>query len=603
MLMHNPYVQIQGNAGIRFELVNRDALNKKEYTPVIQVEKPGEITNVELIFQLKVDGSQGYYIHNGICTNDFVRIYRLGEQEKTVSRDFIIFSNQEHTEINCFAFTSFHKYYTDFSVTKKEFRIRYQLEKKRLEKGSYLLESFLWVEEMTPDIFLEYYASVLQEKYQITLPKNCPIGWSSWSCVYDSVDEQMVRKEAKLLKKLVGEELKTVIQIDDGWQTEMTFSASVSERKETFPSGMKNLKEYLDGMDCELGLWIAPTMMDDRCSNYKRLDSMNLRDKDGNVHASFGPDLALAGEVVGNVYPLDLEQGEVLQKLFHDFQRMKEEYGAVYFKLDFLIRSLLRATPGNEDRITYQKSYSIEAYQEAMSVIRKAVGEDSFLMACGAPIGESIGIFNAIRVSPDITWDQEAAGHPGYWKLIEWNSQNIFMRSFYQGKVFYIDPDALVVRDKILMKDDFAPTFEEAKVWATSVALSGGTIMVNERLEELAEERIGILKRVLNGQRITARPVDYLEYPLITQVYAKLDTNKILVAVYNWEEVENTAQIDLLRLGIEACNVYDCWEEKELGEAKERFLITAQAPHSVRVLLFRRKEFATTKKMECVRSK
>lgn len=239
-----------------------------------------------------------------------------------------------------------------------------------------------------------------------------------------------------------------------------------------------------------------------------------------------------------------------------------------------------------------------------MSVIRKAVGEDSFLMACGAPIGESIGIFNAIRVSPDITWDKEAAGHPGYWKLIEWNSQNIFMRSFYQGKVFYIDPDALVVRGNILMKDDFAPTFEEAKVWATSVALSGGTIMVNERLEELTEERLLILKRVLDGLRVTARPVDYLEYPLITQVYAKLDKNRLLVAVYNWEEIEKTAQIDLLKLGMkETCRVFDCWEEQELGETKEQFISTAQAPHSVRVLLFRRKEFSTTKKMECVGSK
>ena len=588
MLMLNPYVQVKSDAGVRFELMNHQVLGTKEYTPIIQVVKPGCISSVELVFQLQFDGTQGYYIHNGICTNDFVRIYKLGEEDKTVSRDFIIFSNLEHTEINCFAFTSFQKYYTDFCVTQKEFRIRYQLEGKRVEEGSYQLESFLWEEAMTPDTFLEHYASFLQEKYQITLPQKRPVGWSSWSCVYDSVDEQMVRKEAKLMKEVWGEE--TLIQIDDGWQTEMTFSASVSERKDTFPSGMKKLKDFLEDINCNLGLWLAPTVMDDRCSNYKYLDSMNLRDQQGNVHAAFGPDMALAGEVVGNVYPLNLEQGEVLQKLFQDFKRMKDEYGAVYFKLDFLIRSLLRATPGNEDRITYQKRYSVEAYQVAMSVIRKAVGDDSFLMACGAPIGESIGLFNAIRVSPDITWDKEAAGHPGYWKLIEWNSQNIFMRSFYQGKVFYIDPDALVVRDKILMRDDFAPTLEEAKVWATSVALSGGTIMVNERLEELTEERLQILKRVLNGQRVTARPVDYLEYPLITQVYAKLDASRLLVAVYNWEEKEREAQIDLARLGMrETCRVYDCWEERELGETKETFLIPVQVPHSVRVLLFHKK--------------
>ena len=41
-------------------------------------------------------------------------------------------------------------------------------------------------------------------------------------------------------------------------------------------------------------------------------------------------------------------------------------------------------------------------YRDAVEVIRSAVGDDVYLLACGAPIVPSIGVFDAIRIGPDV---------------------------------------------------------------------------------------------------------------------------------------------------------------------------------------------------------
>ena len=56
------------------------------------------------------------------------------------------------------------------------------------------------------------------------------------------------------------------------------------------------------------------------------------------------------------------------------------------------------------------------AYRAACRRIRAAVGDDTYLLACGAPIIESIGVFDGIRVGPDVgaVWADGtyAAAHP-----------------------------------------------------------------------------------------------------------------------------------------------------------------------------------------------
>ena len=75
------------------------------------------------------------------------------------------------------------------------------------------------------------------------------------------------------------------------------------------------------------------------------------------------------------------------------------EQGYRYLKLDFLYAAAL---PG-----CYHEPMGREAaYRMASEVMREAVG-DAYLLACGAPIVPSVGIYDGLRVGPDVSesWD------------------------------------------------------------------------------------------------------------------------------------------------------------------------------------------------------
>ena len=71
------------------------------------------------------------------------------------------------------------------------------------------------------------------------------------------------------------------------------------------------------------------------------------------------------------------------------------EDGFTYLKLDFLYVAVL---PGGRHTDMPRE----HAYREAVELVRTTVGEDVYLLACGAPIVPSIGVFDAIRVGPDV---------------------------------------------------------------------------------------------------------------------------------------------------------------------------------------------------------
>ena len=63
-------------------------------------------------------------------------------------------------------------------------------------------------------------------------------------------------------------------------------------------------------------------------------------------------------------------------------------YGFDYFKLDFLYAGALGG---------------LEEYRHGLpAVIRDAVGPEAYVLGCGAPILPSVGLVDAMRVSPDV---------------------------------------------------------------------------------------------------------------------------------------------------------------------------------------------------------
>ncbi len=541
---------------------------------VLMVHEDTKIDTVDIVFPLTFS-KNALVFDNGFCTNDFISVKKF--ENEVISRD--IFMVKEGDKCFSIALTSAENYLTRFIATNEKLTLRYYFDGLTYKKGTYPLEEFVVSEDIAGGEFFSLYCDFLKEKFNINLPKLPDAGWSSWSCMYGTVTEDDVIKQAQLTKSI--SEKADMIQIDDGWQNGGTFCGDWTSNQETFKAGLDKLSANLKENNQRLGLWFAPTIFANTGTLYKEHPEYNIFYENGRTERVFGGNQVLCADNDGSKFPIDLENENALKHIESSFKNAVENYDCHYFKIDFLIRSLIRCVNNqNLENVTYNTLPSVKAYKNAMRLIRKTVGND-FMMACGAPITESIGIFDAIRTSPDITWTWSKPPRPySYWEIVRNNVQNVFLRSYYHGKVFLVDADALVVRGELGRKqDDYTPTLEEARLWATTVALSGGAVLINEEIEKLSSDRLNLIKEVINPIGIAAYPDDFFEFPLVSHVTLN-DNNKQIKAVYNWDESEKE---DIIKNN-KTVLAFDCWSKEFLGEFENDILVKIPA-HGVRAVL------------------
>jgi len=532
------------------------------------------------------DTSPIYFYDNNICTNAFADIKEIAAETPYTYRSREIVLAQNNSGRLNIAFTTFNRFYTEFGTNKKDIAASIYLENKPVKKGElYTLETIA-MDDSTPGLeFFEEYTEILSKKHTVVLPESIPVGWSSWSCLYGSVTQNEVLKQAGELATHWKEKGADLIQIDDGWQEGGSFASIWTNNKNTFPDDIPQLKEELNKLGLRLGLWLSPGLIIDKSEAFENFRPY-INTVDGKMVKHFGGDDTLAADINGSVYGLRLDDKYVLDYIKEVFHKCKDEYGACYFKLDFLINLLIRLGNG-ASRVEYTTGYAVEVYRNFIHEIRKTVGEDSFLLACGSPVGESIGIYDSIRISNDITW--EGAGNPGSispWLIMWKDAQSAFLRSPFHKKVFINDPDALLVRDfDSGHNDGLNLTYEEAKMWATVVAMTGGQILINEEIHKLSEERKALIDNILPPLGLAARPRNFFEFPKCTETFINFDENSQLCALYNWDEEEITKEFK--NPFEKKAIMIDCWSHEIIGEIETTYTFTFP-PHTCKAMLVKR---------------
>jgi alpha-galactosidase len=256
--------------------------------------------------------------------------------------------------------------------------------------------------------------------------------WCSWYSYYGDVTEIELRKVLADLGDLAFD----VVQVDDGWQQ----SIGDWEANRDFPSGMAALADHIRLSGRTAGIWLAPFLANADSDLLRRYPDMVLRSDNG--------DPVLAAENWGQpAYALDVTRPDTLEWLV-DLVTNVVGWGYRYLKLDFLYAAAL---PGR-----YAEPAGREAaYRGAVQAIRDAAGDDVYLLACGAPVVPSIGVFDGIRVGPDVApyWDNEdrtvhlkdRAG-PGAADAIATSLSRYWLRS-----VIDIDPDVAFFRSRHML--------------------------------------------------------------------------------------------------------------------------------------------------------
>ncbi|MFG2270830.1 glycoside hydrolase family 36 protein [Streptomyces chartreusis] len=307
------------------------------------------------------------------------------------------------------------------------------------------------------------------DSLQLPAPRPAPTVWCSWYEYFTAVTEDDIHENLRAMDTL---DLPVdVVQIDDGYQQALGDWLTLSGR---FRS-RTGIADAIRARGRRAGIWTAPFLVDPASDLAAEHPEWLVRAEDG--------DFAHAGRNWGHdLRVLDTTHPGAAAYLTEVFRTLRAE-GYDYFKVDFLYAGALDGV--RHDRETD----ALTAYRDGIRLIREAIGADAYLLGCGAPMLPSLGLFDAMRVSPDTAPHRrpEADDHsqPGQ-DPAEFTGAG---RQWQHGRLWVNDPDCLMAR----------PAVETRERWAAHVEATGGLMASSDRLLSLDEWGVATTRRLLGG--------------------------------------------------------------------------------------------------------
>jgi alpha-galactosidase len=279
------------------------------------------------------------------------------------------------------------------------------------------------------DVFA-HYAALLARRLgarRRTIPRT----WTSWYSFSADVDEERLQGVLDGVAALPFD----CFMVDDGWQR------SIGDwlPSERFPSGMDGFATRTRRAGLVPGIWLAPFLA-------QRTAPVLREHPDWFVHDDEGRPVRAGRNWGDDYFGLDLTHPDALAFVAGTI-RTVVGWGYGLLKLDFLFSG---AIPGRRREDVARE----RAYRRGVEVIREAAGEDVLLLACGAPIVPSLGVFDSIRIGPDVApwWENPLARHlqtlaePGTRNAIATSVHRLWLRPLINT-----DPDVVYFRARYQM--------------------------------------------------------------------------------------------------------------------------------------------------------
>ncbi len=299
-------------------------------------------------------------------------------------------------------------------------------------------------------------------------------GWCSWYHYFHAITEDTLRANIKSLESMRADFPIDIIQLDDGFQSALGDWDTTNSK---FPSGLKKIAAEIHAAGFKAGIWTAPFLAarDSRVMK-QHPDWFIVHEQTGEpMRAGHNPNWTASEDAYA--YALDPSNPSVRAHLERLFAKLTHEFGYSYLKLDFLYAA---AADGRRHNPNLTRG---ETLRRGLEAIRAGSGNDAFILGCGCPIGQAIGIVDGMRVGPDVSpfWGSTAsgAGDPSTVYALD----AIIARSFMHRKLWLNDPDCLMLRAR-----ETRLTADERAALAATIAASGGMLLISDDMALLEKE-------------------------------------------------------------------------------------------------------------------
>lgn len=328
------------------------------------------------------------------------------------------------------------------------------------------------------------------------------VGWNSWDYYFAAItmEDIIENMEAILRDPILSKQVETIV-VDMGWQhCEGEWYSNYR-----FPRELERITHEIKSRGFIPGIWTAPILVQPLSTTALRKSEVLIKNKNGDPQSD------------SNMYMIDPTHPEGREYLRDIYSRLYSA-GFRVFKVDF-VDCLTRANTFYE-----KKKGPYEALRDLFSLIRECVTNESHIIGCSLPAECGPWIADSGRIGIDIH---------NQWSHVEWAVE--FMQQYYwmNNRIWVNDPDFMVVRgletsieketnvmnpeannpnqsSAFLRRWRRGPVFNniEAETWANFVLMSGGNIVLSDRISMLNEKGMNLLHKYLEPTGISAEPLD-----------------------------------------------------------------------------------------------
>jgi hypothetical protein len=193
-------------------------------------------------------------------------------------------------------------------------------------------------------------------------------------------------------------------------------------------------------------------------------------------------------------WALDASNPDVVRYL-RDLGRQVRGWGVDMVKLDFLYQGAQEGRR-HDPRVT-----GTEALQRGLRAFVDELGDDVYVLGCGAPMLPMVGICHANRIGHDLAVPVIARdfGQPlseGWtgWKGIKAQARQAVARFAMHGRWFHNDPEIVMAWGSDGRGGPDGYTLEESHTQAVVAALVGGPFLLADELASLLPEEWAVLE-------------------------------------------------------------------------------------------------------------
>lgn len=418
--------------------------------------------------------------------------------------------------------------------------------------------------KLRTDYYRQHQGYFLWDKTQ-PLWRRPVAGWCSWMAHLQQVNEAHVQAAAEFFAKNLKAYGYDVIQIDDGFQRVFQhkndalaepFSNYWTKPNEKFPSGLRTLAADITKLGMTPGIWVGYYLPDTL-----KAKKGYVTDPDGKPHKGDWVGYAMNG--------LDVEARE--EAYLVSIRQLRRD-GWRYFKIDTLRHVLYDSYRQVPDYWKVKGQSMEDAFRALLAETKRAVGRDTYLLACWGTMPELAGIPDGARIGEDVGPDVASMRRAAKYIAQFHHLNNVIWRN---------DPDYMCLRVPV----------EQAQAWATLTAMAGGHLMVSDPVSAYDEARVDVLRRV--GPPLFLRPLNTVqkgpdpEFMLLNA--RKIGESWTVASRFGWAAMP-ARDLELSEIGLDAKAsyvVFDFWKSAFVGVHKESVPLGALAEGACQVLSFR----------------